>query len=393
MRHVLYVVSPALLIATLAGAGSVAAQEPAKPAQQQGQDSKEAEHWIPKLRLGDDNAYFEFYGQINKGLLIYDDGGQTENYFPVDNGNSSSRAGFRIYSLMENDWSFGANLEWEWNPYSTTNVNQTNEDHFDWGTDLMRKAEIYLNSKDYGKFWFGQGSMASDTSAEADLSGTDVVGYSLVSDMAGGPFFRNEDGTLSTVHVKDAFTNYDGLSRKLRVRYDTPSYGGFSLATSVGTQVVPETTDVTVWDMAVRYNETYDAFKVSAALAFSKPGGSNSIYDGSVSILHLDTGLSLTLAAGYSDKETVDGRYGYVKVGYQADIFDVGKTAFSVDAYFGKDIAGKGSESDSFGAQIVQNLDYLQTELYLGARTYSLDQKTADLQDSFAVLGGARIKF
>ncbi|WP_224393564.1 hypothetical protein [Ensifer adhaerens] len=272
-------------------------------------------------------------------------------------------------------------------------MNQTNEDHFDWGTDLMRKAEIYLNSKDYGKFWFGQGSMASDTSAEVDLSGTDVVGYSLVSDMAGGPFFRNEDGTLSTVHVKDAFTNYDGLSRKLRVRYDTPSYGGFSLATSVGTQVVPETTDVTVWDMAVRYNETYDAFKVSAALAFSKPGGSNSIYDGSVSILHLDTGLSLTLAAGYSDKETVDGRYGYVKVGYQADIFDVGKTAFSVDAYFGKDIAGKGSESDSFGAQIVQNLDYLQTELYLGARTYSLDQETADLQDSFAVLGGARIKF
>ncbi|ANK77067.1 MULTISPECIES: porin [Ensifer] len=389
MRHVLHVVSPALFSVALGVAAPASAQEPAKPAQA----SKEAEHWIPKLRLGDDNAYFEFYGQINKGLLSYDDGGQTDNYFPADNGNSSSRAGFRIYSLMENDWSFGANLEWEWNPYSTTNVNQLNEDHFDWGTDLLRKAEIYLNSKDYGKFWFGQGSMASDTTAEVDLSGTDVVGYSLVSDMAGGPFFRNSDGTLSTVRVKDAFTNYDGLSRKLRVRYDTPAFGGFSFATSVGTQVVPEETDVTVWDAAVRYNETYDAFKVAAALAVSRPGDGNSIYDASVSVLHLDTGLSLTLAAGYSDKETVDGRYGYVKIGYQADIFDVGKTAFSVDAYFGKDIAGRGSKSDSFGAQIVQNLDYLQTELYLGARTYSLDQETADLQDSFAVLGGARIKF
>lgn len=122
-------------------------------------------------------------------------------------------------------------------------------------------------------------------------------------------------------------------------------------------------------------------------------GDGNSIYDASVSVLHLDTGLSLTLAAALSDKETVDGHYGYVKVGYQADIFEVGKTAFSVDAYFGKDIAGKGSKSDSFGAQVVQNLDYLQTELYLGARTYSLEQETADLQDSFAVLGGARIKF
>lgn len=393
MRQTLYIAAPVLLLAALATTGSVAAQEPSKPAPQPTEASKTPERWIPKLRVGDDNAYLEFYGQINKGLLIHDDGGTTENYFPVDNGNSSSRAGFRIYSLMENDWSFGANLEWEWNPYSTTNVNQLNENHFDWGTDLLRKAEIYLDSKDYGKFWLGQGSMASDSTAEVDLSGTTVVGYSLISDMAGGPFFRNDDGTLSTVHVKDAFTNYDGLSRKFRARYDTPSFGGFSLATSVGTQVVPEETDVTVWDMAVRYDETYDAFKVGAAVAFSRPGDGNSIYDGSVSVLHLDTGLSLTLAAGYSDKQTVDGHYGYVKVGYQADIFDVGKTAFSVDAYFGKDIAGRGSNSDSFGAQVVQNLDYLQTELYLGARTYSLDKETADLQDSFAVLGGARIKF
>ncbi|MBD9640514.1 porin [Ensifer sp. ENS07] len=393
MRQTLYIAPPLLFIAALATAGSAAAQEPPKPAARPVEVSKAPEHWLPKLRLGDDNAYLEFYGQINKGLLIYDDGGTTENYFPVDNGNSSSRAGFRIYTLMEKGWSFGANLEWEWNPYSTTNVNQLNEDHFDWGTDLLRKAEIYLDSKDYGRFWFGQGSMASDATAEVDLSGTTVVGYSLVSDMAGGPFFRNDDGTLSTVRVKDAFTNYDGLSRKFRVRYDTPSFGGFSFATSVGTQVVPEETDVTVWDMAVRYDETYDAFKVGGAIAFSRPGDGNSIYDASVSVLHLDTGLSLTLAAGYSDKETVDGRYGYVKVGYQADIFDVGKTAFSVDAYFGKDIAGMGSKSDSFGAQVVQNLDYLQTELYLGARTHSLEQRTADLQDSFAVLGGARIKF
>ncbi|HEV7318616.1 MAG TPA: porin [Ensifer sp.] len=393
MRLRPFIVPHVLFIAALAAADTGAAQEPAKAAQQPTTASKAGERWLPKLRLGDDSAYFEFYGQINKGLLIYDDGGTTENYFPVDNGNSSSRAGFRIYTLMEKGWSFGANLEWEWNPYSTTNVNQLNEGDFDWGTDLLRKAEIYLDSKEYGKLWFGQGSMASDTTAEVDLSGTDVVGYSLLSDMAGGPFFRREDGTLSTVHVRDAFTNYDGLSRKLRVRYDTPSLGGLTFATSVGTQVVPERTDVTVWDIAARYNETYDAFKVSAAVAFSRPGDGNSLYDASVSVLHIETGLSLTLAAGYSDKDVVDGRYGYAKLGYQTDIFEVGKTAFSIDAYFGKDIAGEGSESRAFGAQVVQSLDYLQTELYLGARSYSLEQRSADLQDSVAVLGGARIKF
>ena len=103
--------------------------------------------------------------------------------------------------------------------------------------------------------------------------------------------------------------------------------------------------------------------------------------------------MSLTLAAGYSDKETVDGRYGYAKLGYQTDIFEVGKTAFSVDAYFGKDIQGRGTDSESFGVQAVQNLDYLQTELYIGARSYSFDQEVAGVQDSYAVLAGARLKF
>lgn len=348
---------------------------------------------IPKLRIGDDENYFEFYGQINKGLLVFDDGGSTLGYFPVDNGNSSSRVGIRLYGAISEGWSLGGNLEWEWNPYSTNNVNQLNRDDFDWETDLLRKAEVYLTSENLGKVWLGQGSMASDSTAEVDLSGTSVVGYSLVADMAGGPFFRLDDGLLSSIHVKDAFTNFDGLGRKLRVRYDTPSFAGFSLATSVGTQVVPTETDVAVWDIAARYENTFDNFKVSGAIAYSEPGGDQDLVDGSISVLHEPTGISLTVAAAYSDEETVDGRYGYVKLGYQTDFFDVGKTAFSVDAFYGEDIAAGGSDSTSFGAQFVQNLDYLQTELYLGVRSYSYDETVTSFEDSVAILTGARVKF
>ena len=89
-----------------------------------------------------------------------------------------------------------------------------------------------------------------------------------------------------------------------------------------------------------------------------------------------------------------DGRYGYVKLGYQADFFEVGKTAFSVDAYYGEDIAATGSNSTSFGAQLVQNLDYLQTELYLGVALLSVRRRQHDdFQDSVAMLAGARVKF
>ncbi len=94
------------------------------------------------------------------------------------------------------------------------------------------------------------------------------------------------------------------------------------------------------------------------------------------SLLHQPTGLSITLAAGYSDKESVDGHYGYAKVSYQTDIFEAGKTAFSVDAYFGRDIKGKGTDSDSYGVQVVQNLDYWQTELFVGARTIRTTTKS-----------------
>lgn len=349
--------------------------------------------WIPKLRAGDPDSYIELYGQINKGLLIFDDGGSTLGYGPVDNGNSSTRAGLRLYGRVNEDWGVGGNLEWEWNPYSTNYVNQLNRGDFDWETNLLRKSELYLESRTYGKLWLGQGSMASDGTAEVDLSGTSVVGYSLVADMAGGPFYRLSDGELSSIQVKDTFTNFDGLSRKLRARYDTPQFAGFSFSTSVGTQIVPETTDVTVWDIAARYDKTINDFKISGALAYSQPADDQSLVDGSVSILHQPSGLSLTVAAAYSDEEVVDGRYGYFKLGYQTQIFEVGKTAFSVDAYFGEDIDAADSSSESFGVQLVQNLDYLQTELYLGARSYSYDEPGNDLDKSYAVLAGARLKF
>ena len=243
-------------------------------------------------------SYVEFYGQINKGLLVFDDGEETLGYFPVDNGNSSYplRRSCSTATSMT-DWSLGGNLEWEWNPYSTNNVNQLNRGDFDWDTDLLRKAEAYVNSEDLGKLWLGQGSMASDGTAEVDLSGTTVVGYSLVADMAGGPFFRLDDGdALRSARqgcIHEFRRSWPQVARSLR---HAEFLGGFSLATSVGTQMVPDETNVTVWDIAARYDNTIDDFKVAGAVAFSEPGEDHRSYDGSVSFLHEPTGLSLTVA-------------------------------------------------------------------------------------------------
>src|SRR5688572_30883241 len=67
-----------------------------------------------------------FYGQINKGVLVFDDGGSTLGYIPVDNGNSSSRAGLRLYRNLVDGLSLGGNLEWRSEEHTSELQSQSN---------------------------------------------------------------------------------------------------------------------------------------------------------------------------------------------------------------------------------------------------------------------------
>ena len=122
-----------------------AAQDAAKPKEAAAGASNPKATVIPKLRMGGSESYVEIYGQINKGVLVFDDGGETLGYIPVDNGNSSSRAGLRIYGSLGNGWSLGGTLEAEWTPYSTDEVTQLNHGDYDWDAALLRKAELYVD--------------------------------------------------------------------------------------------------------------------------------------------------------------------------------------------------------------------------------------------------------
>ncbi len=343
--------------------------------------------------MGDEASYVEIYGQINKGLLIYDDGRTSDGYFPVDNDNSSTRAGIWLRHRVDPQWSVAVNVEGEWEPYSTGYVNQLTNGNVDWDTALLRKLEAYIDVAAFGRLWLGQGSMASDGTAEIDLSGTSLVGYSSVADTASAQLYRLDDGTLSSVSVGNTFSNLDGLGRKLRVRYDTPSLDGFVLATSIGQQVIPSRSGDTVWDVALKYNATLADYKLAAAIAFSDPGGSSrGVLDGSASVLHAPTGWSLTVAAGYENQSTRDRQFGYAKLGHQAEYVDAGTTFYSVDLYYGDDIRTNASESWSVGGQLVQELETWRSELYLGLRSYVYEDDSNDYERGFSTLAGIRVK-
>ncbi|WP_020592401.1 porin [Kiloniella laminariae] len=328
-------------------------------------------------------------GQVNRGILAFDDGEKTD-VLHVDNDNSSTRLRFTGKGNIDEEWSVGTQIEVQFESNSTASVNQENQRNVGVDSFTQRKLEFYVDHKDFGRVWLGQGDTASNGTAEQDLSGTDVVGYSGVSDLGGGLLFRNEnDGTLSSISIGDAFSNLDGLSRDDRIRYDTPTFHGFKAAASLAADDRQ--------DIAVFYNDTYDSIKVSGAAAAANISGELSRYDGSLSLLHLPSGISGTFAAGLDDfdESSRDERtFAYGKLGYQVHLFEIGKTALSVDYYRGDSQASNDDESNSAGFQFVQNIDKVGTELYIGTRWHEYEDDSAtDYDDVLAVLAGGRVKF
>jgi hypothetical protein len=351
---------------------------------------------IPEFKWEAGDSWAIFYGQIDKGYLLYDDGAVTEDYWIVDNANSSTRAGIETYVPINDDLTGHGKIEGQWTPYSTGSVNLTNRGAVDWDSHVLRKAEIWLDHRMYGRFALGQGSMASDGSAEVDLSGTDVVGYSAIGDFAGGQLLREAaTGLLSTAQVRDTFRNLDGLGRLLRVRYDTPSFEGIRLSTSIGTRVVPVADGLTSWDVAAAYEypgKAGDLVEFESVLAYSYPGDGSDLVSGSASVL-LNDRFNATMAAAYKSKSGIEMHYFYGKLGYIGNWLGCGPTAVSIDAYIGDNFNTDGSESSSFGVQVVQKIDRLNTETFFGVRHYDYSEPTVDYLGSLGVLTGVRVKF
>ncbi len=383
---------------------------------------------IPPLQTEFANgATLRFYGQINKGILNYDDGIDNETYYVIDNDNSSTRFGFE-YDQSFGEWTFENVNEFTWAPYSTGNINIINDspssEDYEWGNDNIRKIDFTLEHDRYGKFWVGQGSMATDGIAEIDLSGTDVIGYSGVGDSASAQIIRYSDPTLffaDNPQIGQAFQNYDG-GRLTRLRYDTPSFSGFSVAFAFGQDLLSgdeDDRDINQYDVALIYERAYDSFEVGAGIGYYANDDDAEVWAGSVSALHTPTGVNGTFAAGTQDFESDSSTYWYGKLGLLREFVAWGDSAAAIDYYSGDDIFLTGdvqlftsggepvldedgnpvigditsSESTSWGLSFVQNVDAWNTELWLTYRSYDYADDFASYDDGQAIFGGARFRF
>ncbi|WP_300018248.1 porin [uncultured Roseobacter sp.] len=332
----------------------------------------------------------DFYGHINLGIINVDNGADTETAL-TDNDNSNSRVGLIYKQGLSNGGEFRLHFETALGFTGSSSINgDDNGLELNYRRTELRKFEAIYQSPTWGTLSFGQGSIATDGTAEADFSGTSVIAYSSLQDQAGSQVFQFASGGASGFDVGDAFNAFDG-GRRFRIRYDTPTYMGFSLAVSAGEEVLTSGNDDEFYDIGLKYDQDYGAYQVAARVGLSIRDSDEELLLGSVAVLHKATGLNLAVATGRQQEG--DDSYVYIKGGIKRDWFALGETRFSVDYYSGEDFGVTGSDSESVGIALVQKVDAWNTELYASYRTFDFDGTGANLLDQDVTFVGARWRF
>lgn len=345
-----------------------------------------AEQAAPRsVEPGTERVNLALSGQVNRGVLYADDGTASE-VFHVDNDNSSTRIRLDGNATLSEEVSVGAVIEVQFESNSSSAVSLQQDSPVGPNNFTERKLEIFADSKRLGRLWLGQGDTASNGSAEMDLSGTSVVAYSSISDMAGGIEFRTAAGAFGP-SIGTVFTNFDGLSRDDRIRYDTPKFGGVQASFSH--------VDGGSWDASLRYTGKFDEIAVAAAIAYADAASRQgySQLSGSASV-KLPIGVSVTGAMG--GRDDVAGRdpfFYYGKLAYTMAPLPWGETSVGVDYTMAEDVAAAGDEFTSYAVFLVQSVDQVATDLFVAARNHQLDRPGTSFDDVFAALGGARVKF
>lgn len=327
-------------------------------------------------------------GQINRAIMWADDGND-DDVFHVDNDNSSTR--FRLTGSEQVSDFVKVGVVWESqfesNSSSSVQINQNSDGS---ATFSERKLEGYFIVP-FGKISIGQGDGAANGSSEVDLSGTSVIMYAGVNDTAGSLVFRDNNGNAiitgtQETEIGNTRSNFDGLSRNDRLRYDTPKFAGVILSGSA--------TNGDAWELAVRYSGEFDGLgKISAAVGYvdTTDRGSTEFTQlgGSVSWLH-GTGINLTVSYGMRDVDGADTdpvNY-YGKVGYK-----FGVHAVAVEYGMTEDLAQKNDESTNYGAAYVVK-PWEGVEFYGTVRIYELERDSvSNIEDINQVMAGTRIKF
>jgi hypothetical protein len=365
-------------------------------------EERVAELEATTARKGNRVVSLQIYGQVNKALLLWDDGVDSDAYV-VDNDYSGTRVGFLGSAAMKPGWKAGFNVELDVQDAASDQVD--NDTDFDDPGDQLqiRLSYVYIESEQLGRISLGQQWTASDGAAEVVLGNS--LSYSSIT--TGNDFIVQGSG----IRLDNIATSFDS-TRDDVIRYDSPSIYGFILSASWG--------DNDYYDVALRFKKEWNSIRIAGAVSYQVDdtgddlntlidqanGGEAEILLGSVSVMHVPTGIYGAFAAGTIDKDELDAEasFWYAQLGIEKKFLSYGSTTLYAEYGLYEDVATlraqrdfDSSEAERWGVGLVQKFDSAALELYAQATFWSFeasnDQGDLDLEDLSTVLIGSRIKF
>lgn len=402
-----------------------AALTPAKAADLGGGCCADLEERVAELeattaRKGNRVVSLQIYGQVNKALMIWDDGVDSDAYV-VDNYLSSSRVGLKGKASISSGWTAGYNIEFELMDGSTNTVTNvapvTNRRGrvVDYVKDKqgddqngeylsLRQNYWYLESDKLGRISVGHQSTAGDGAYEVNLSNSLVTSNVLV----GNSFFvrdaheNGNDGRLS-----NWASNLDA-GRNDVIRYDTASIYGFILSASWG--------DNDYADVALRFKKEFGNYRIAAALAYqwdsqTSQAADHETFGGSISVMHVPSGLYASFQAADRDYERTtraDTSFWYIQAGIEKKFLPYGATTLygeygeysdgAVGVVSNHWHAANATSTDAtrWGLGLNQKIDAAAMDIYAHATFWSFDHNATNAvseEDLTTVLVGSRIQF
>ena len=324
-------------------------------------------------------------GLINQPVMYWNDG-KVQDVFVVSDEVKRSRLRVSGQAKIDAAWSAGIVFEFGPNPSPNAPMDQFRYDPSA-GHIEMRHVNWFLKNQDLGQLTVGLGSQALDSVTEISVANTsNVISPGLpifLGYFQRGWFMRRDDGVLTGLRFGQILfkgrNDIWGEGHRWNVaRYDSPMMAGFTASASWGENDLK--------DAALRYSGEVSGFKIGAALGIAEwtrasagdnrgcaqPAGQvrHECWEvgGSASIMHLDSGLFLNVAAGagkdngvlalYSNIPGVDDTedFYYGLAGIERQWFSLGKTTLFAQ-YWHKDIgagltpgSGTALDASSLGA-------------------------------------------
>ncbi len=400
-------------------------------------EERVAELEATTVRKGNRKVSLKISGQVNRSLLFWDDGEETDLY-SVDNNASGTRMRLTGSATIRPGWSAGYYIEWQMQTAHSGAVSQFNGaagGGDDAGSGFtLRHAVWYIKSDKLGKLWVGQHSMATDNLIYMILGGSSVAQGGHDIGLVGGGFNltrSNVSGNPGNIINAETWGKYlpsfDAGNRDDIVRYDSPDILGCVFSAAWG--------DDDDWDVAARCKKELNSVKlllgvgyiehmsgeVEAVLAAAGGGTTLASVNGvhgqndfivSGSILHDPTGLFIHATYTHREFERVHNPAGaintgvvgsalggpadndnwYIQGGISRRWNDHGKTILYID-YRHADDAAVGlsganfdgfnntisdSEARAWGVGAVQKIDNAAMELYIDYKHFDVDVQTCN---------------